>query len=151
MTKLETDLAKSASRIITHMNDDHSDSLVAYAAFFAKIEDATSACMTGLTPAGFLLDVTLKDGSVKKSVLIEYTSPLTSAGDVRKLAVSMHFTAYNGMGIGFKIKNNFYGNAVKQAWTHMPAKVKYPMAVTLAAVLTAGLMGVRAGMRRLLR
>ena len=134
---LEEDLAKSANRIITHMNDDHADSLLAYAAFYGELPNATSARMAGLSVHGFELDVTLADGSRQKR-LIRYTSPLKSAAEVRKLAVSMHFAAYNGLGFVYKLRTNFYGNAVKQAWTHMPAKVKYPMAAALA-VSVAGL------------
>ena len=76
----------------------------------------------------------LVDGTIKKQVLIEYTSPLKTAGEVRKLAVSMHFAAYNGLGTLYKIRHNYYGNAAKMAWTHMPSKVKYPMAIGLAAM-----------------
>lgn len=144
---LDADLAKSATRVITHMNDDHTDSLLAYAAFYAGLQNATSARMSGLTSKGFELDVTLIDGTVKKGVLIPYTTPLKSAGEVRKLAVSMHFAAYNGMGIIFKIKQNYYGNAVKQAWTHMPAKVKYPMAAALVSVIAACAKGVQLMLR----
>ena len=147
MSTLEADLERMSSRIITHMNADHADSLLAYAVYFAGLTDARSAKMSGVNTTGFELDVTLASGTVKKGVLIEYTSPLRSAGEVRKLAVSMHFAAYNGLGLGFKLRNNFYGNAVRQAWTHMPAKIKYPA----AAILFGTLAACAKLMRRLLR
>lgn len=128
-------LAKSSTRVITHMNDDHSDSLLAYAIYFAGLKDATSATMAGLTVEGFLLNVTLKDGTTKSNVLVRYTTPLESAAGVRKLAVSMHFEAYNGLGHVYKLRHNFYGRAVVQAWTHIPAKVKYPLAAVLAGMV----------------
>ena len=140
---LEADVAKSATRVIKHMNDDHADSLLAYAAFFGGLHDARSARMTGLTSKGFELSVTMADGTVRERVLIAYLTPLKSAGEVRKLAVSMHFAAYNGLGIKFKLAHNYYGNAVRQAWTHMPAKVKYPMAMAVAAVWIVCVKGAK--------
>lgn len=128
-------LAKSSTRVITHMNDDHADSLLAYAIYFAGLSNAKSARMSALNVEGFVLDVVLDDGTVKTDVLIRYTSPLESAAGVRKLAVAMHFEAYNGLGMVFKIRNNFYGRAVVQAWTHMPAKIKYPFAAALFGVI----------------
>ena len=65
-----------------------------------------------------------------------------SAGQVRKIAVAMHFEAYNGMGFMYKLRTGFYQGAVKQAWTHMPAKVKYPMAAALVGVLAALYKGI---------
>ena len=148
MSTLEADLSKSAARVITHMNDDHPDSLVAYAAFYGKLRDARSARMTALTTRGFELEVTMADGAVKQGVLIKYTEPLRSAGQVRKLAVAMHFEAYNKLGIAFKIRNNFYGNAVKQAWTHMPIGVKYPMAAALVGVTAVCALSVQRWLSR---
>ena len=132
---LEDGLAKSATRVITHMNDDHADSLLAYATYYAGFKDAKSAKMSGLTVEGFVLDVTLEDGSIKENVLIPYTTPLESAAAVRKIAVAMHFEAYNELGLTYKIRHNFYGRAVVQAWTHMPAKVKYPLVAVLAGAI----------------
>ena len=45
-----------------------------------------------------------------------------TAGEVRKVAVQMHFEAYNKLGFGFKWSQSFYSRAAKQAWTHMPAE-----------------------------
>ena len=134
---MEADLAKASARIAHHMNDDHSDSLLAYARYYGKL-DAKAAAMTGVTAQGFELDVTVADGSVKKT-LVPYSRPLKSAGDVRKVAVEMHFAAYNGLGVVYKLKTNFYGNAVKQAWTHMPAHYRRPaMAVAIGLVACLG-------------
>ena len=139
----QADLDKSVARIMLHMNDDHADSLLAYAVFYAGMKNAKAAVMSGLTAKGFVLDVTLADGSLSKGVLVRYPTPLKSAGEVRKLAVAMHFAAYNGLGVGFKLRHNFYGNAVRQAWTHMPAKVKYPMAMAVAAVWIVCVKGAK--------
>ena len=52
------------ARISKHMNDDHSDSLLAWAHFYAKLPTATHATATTLTDQGFGLDVTLANGTV---------------------------------------------------------------------------------------
>ena len=112
----------------------HADSLLAYATYYAGIKEGKSAEMSGLTVEGFLLTVELNDGTVRPDVLIRYSSPLKSAAGVRKLAVAMHFEAYNGLGMVYKFRHNFYGRALVQAWTHMPTKIKYPLAAALAGV-----------------
>ena len=43
-SQLDAELAKSAQRVITHMNNDHEPSLVAWARFYAKL-DAKAARM----------------------------------------------------------------------------------------------------------
>ena len=149
-SKLEADLQKSAARIIAHMNNDHPDSLKAYAVFYAGLNDAASASMSALSVHGFVLDVVLTDGTTKKNVLIRYSSPLESAASVRKVAVAMHFAAYNGLGTMYKIRHNFYGNAVVQAWTHMPTKVKYPLAGVLVGVVGIVFKTVQVLRRRML-
>ena len=145
MSALDAELAKMATRVVTHMNDDRAcstahferprlflinacacadaDSCLAWAHYYAKLPSATSARMTGIDARGFMLDVTLPDGHIE-SCLIPYSPPLTEAKMVRKIAVAMHFEAYNGMGLGYKLSNGFYSGAAKQAWTHMPAKVR---------------------------
>ena len=90
-------LAKSNDRICQHMNEDHSKSLLAYAHFYAKMPDATAATLTAMTPAGFVLSIIQADGTEKEGVLIPYPTPLKSAREIRKVAVAMHFEAFNGL------------------------------------------------------
>ena len=135
--KLEEGLSKSAERVTKHMNEDHADSLLAYAHFYGGLP-AQKAVMTGLNAHGFVLDVTLTDGSVQRDVLIPYEPPLTTAADVRKVAVRMHFAAYGGLGFAFKVRNGFYSGAAKQAWTHLPARIRLSFLGILAAV-TSGI------------
>ena len=135
---LDASLAKSAPRVCGHMNDDHSDSVLAYAMHYAGLADAVSARMVGLTSQGFVLDVTLRDGTVKSAVSVPYIKPLENAGQVRKMAVAMHIAAYNGLGMRFKLKHGFYQGAAKQAWAHMPDAVKTGM--TLAGAASAALI-----------
>ena len=62
---LDAELAKSAQRVITHMNNDHGASLVAWARFYAKL-DAKAARMSGLTSRGFELDGPSPTGASRK-------------------------------------------------------------------------------------
>ena len=88
---LEADLAKMSERVCGHMNHDHADSLLAWAHFYAKVPDAASATMTDVKSDGFELELTKADGYVMPKVLIPFDPPLEKAGDVRKVAVAMHF------------------------------------------------------------
>jgi hypothetical protein len=132
---LDAALAKSAQRVVRHMNEDHADSLLAYAHFFGGIKTASKAQMTGLSSQGFELDVMLPDGSVQHKVLIRYTTPLTSAAQVRKVAVAMHFAAFNGLGFRYKLKSGFYLGALRQAWSHMPTGARM-------AAASVGILGL---------
>ena len=135
---LEADLAKMAQRVIGHMNDDHPDSLLAYAHYYAGLYPAAKAAkMVGLTAAGFELDVTLADGTVRRRVLVPYDPPLAAAAHVRKVAVAMHFGAFNGMGLGYKCRHGFYSGAARQAWAHMPPRARLAVAGIGLSVLSA--------------
>ena len=48
----------------------------------------------------------------------------------------MHFAAFNGLGWQYKLANGFYTGAARQAWHHMPPRVK------------SGIVGAFAGVRR---
>jgi cytidylate kinase len=126
---LDLSLEKSAKRILTHMNNDHSLSLLAYAHMWYSIE-ATSATLTGITPNAFVMRVTrqtteMKDGkeivvqTVVKGIEIQYTTKCTAAKDMHKIAVNMHFEAFNGLGMVYKLKSGYYQDAL----THIPKKV----------------------------
>ena len=52
--------------------------------------------------------MTKADGYVMPKVLIPYEPALEKAGDVRKVAVAMHFAAFNGLGWQYKLANGFY-------------------------------------------
>ena len=137
---LEAELAGMAGRVVKHMNEDHGDSCLAWAHHYAKMPAATSAKMTGVTPSGFTLDVTLPDGLVK-SATIPYSPPLTEAKQVRKVAVAMHFEAFNALGMWYKLKMGFFSGAAKQAWTHLPPRLRMAVRAS-AAVLVAAIVYV---------
>jgi len=123
MPTFTKELAAMEARISKHMNDDHSDSLLAWAHFYAKLPTATHATATTLTDQGFGLDVKLANGTVTP-VIIPFDPPLKSASDVRKVAVAMHFAAYNALGFRYKLTMGFYSGVARMAWTHMPARIK---------------------------
>lgn len=124
-------LAKSRDRVCKHLNEDHADSLLAYALWYGKVEGAEAATVTDLTADGFVLSVRVCSGgtcSVRKGVLVPYSTPLASAADVRKVSVAMHFEAHNSLGCCYKIKSGFFMNAarqgVKQAVARTPGGAK---------------------------
>ena len=61
---------------------------------------------------------------------------------LRKIAVAMHFEAYNGMGFMYKLKKGYFSGAVKQMWAHMPSKVKYGISAVGIATVAIGVMAV---------
>mmetsp|Transcript_27009 Transcript_27009/g.89653 ORF Transcript_27009/g.89653 Transcript_27009/m.89653 type:complete len:151 (+) Transcript_27009:75-527(+) len=138
MADLQTDLAKSAQRVLKHMNEDHEDSLLVYAHFFARLDTATSAKVTALSASGLELEVVLSSGHVMPGVNIPYSRPLKSAGDLRKVVEEMHSEAYNGMGMAYKLQTGYYPQSIKAAWTHMPNSAKNgAMAAAVAVALGA--------------
>ena len=137
MSNLEADLAKMSERVCGHMNHDHADSLLAWAHFYAKVPDAAAATMTDVKPDGFELELTKADGYVMPKVLIPYEPALEKEGDVRKVAVAMHFAAFNGLGWQYKLANGFYTGAARQAWHHMPPRVKSGIVGAFAVVCAA--------------
>ena len=70
-----------------------------------------------------------------------YTSPLASAGGVRKIAVAMHFEAFRELGLLYKLRHGFFQDAARQAAQHMPLRVLVPVTtlpfLLLCVVLSA--------------
>jgi putative heme iron utilization protein len=79
-------LADAAGGIITHMNQDHADALVAYARAFAGVE-ADEAVMVGVDRLGFKLRVT--HGPRRHSVRIAFPREVTTAADSRAVLIEM--------------------------------------------------------------
>ena len=113
--KLHAALVKMGPRVISHMNDDHPESLKAYAVHYAGLADASSAKMVGMDARGFTLKVTRAAPADVEEVLVTYPRPLESAGDVCKLAVEMHFAAFKALGLKYRLTNGYYTGAAKHA------------------------------------
>jgi len=106
-SNVDADLAKSRDRIITHLNNDHGDSLLAYASHYAKLTGATAARLTDLSSKGFTLDVTVS-GQVRTGVFIAYPRPLLDAKEIRAISVEMHHEAYTSLGLLYRLRHGYY-------------------------------------------
>ena len=84
-TNLDEELQKAAGRVVSHMNNDHASSILAYAHAFGGdgCASAVSAKMIGLDREGFLVEVTLANGE-RKDVLIKYDREMKSAGQLHR-------------------------------------------------------------------
>jgi len=72
-----------------HMNEDHADSLLAYAIFFAGVSGAEKAVLTDLNTEAFFVSATLGDGTTK-DVKIPYEGGAIDGVDgVGKVMVAM--------------------------------------------------------------
>jgi len=111
---LDAELEPHKTRMITHMNEDHRDSLVAYARHYAKLGNASDAEITDMTAKGLVLDVTLPD-SVTRDVFVPFSRALTAVKDVRPIVVDMHKDCYDALGCMYKLKTGFYSKKVKAA------------------------------------
>jgi putative heme iron utilization protein len=79
-------LADVAGGIVTHMNQDHADALVAYARAFGGVE-ADEAVMTSVDRLGFKLRVT--KGDRRHAVRIAFPREATTAGGSRTVLIEM--------------------------------------------------------------
>ncbi len=139
--KLEADVAKSAPRVMKHMNEDHEDSLLAYVLAFATgvvgtdptkdKENAllrnvqkgklaiTSAKLTDVDADGFVLEIKVLEPPdnmlVLSNVRVPYHEPISSARDLHHTAVAMHKMAFDKLGVWYKTKSGYYATAVKTA------------------------------------
>ncbi|MDQ3031990.1 MAG: DUF2470 domain-containing protein [Myxococcota bacterium] len=80
-------LAPAAAGILTHMNDDHADAVLAYARVLASLPSATAATMTAVDRYGFELAATTPDGP--KAARIAFDAPATTSDEVRKAMVAL--------------------------------------------------------------
>lgn len=120
--ELESSLAASKNRIVTHMNEDHGDSLLVYARHFGRLDEATASLITDLSAKGMTLDVTLAD-TRKETIFVPYSRPLSSAKDIRPVVVEMHHEAYNALGFLYKLRNGYYSSVAKNPKARLSALV----------------------------
>jgi len=111
------------------ISQDHADSLRAYAAFYLRKTGTTNAIIVDIVIDGFMLQC-----DNDEAFLIPFSRPLTSAKDIRKIAVEMHNEAYDGMGYIYKLHTGFYSHKIKIGGK-MIAK-KYPAAPIALGVLS---------------
>jgi heme iron utilization protein len=80
-------LAGAAAGILSHMNEDHADAMLAYARALAKIPEATAATMTAVDRYGFEMAVTTPAGP--RAARLGFEAPLSTTDEVRRAMVAM--------------------------------------------------------------
>ncbi len=86
--KAEADpLAASADGILSHMNTDHAEAVVAYARHLAFIEDAASATMTAVDRYGF--ELTAATAAGPRAGRVAFAEECTTPDAVRREVVTM--------------------------------------------------------------
>ena len=80
-------LRSVAAGILSHMNQDHADALLAYARALARIPDASTATMTAVDRYGFDMAVTTPGGP--KATRLAFDHEVSTSDEVRKAAVAM--------------------------------------------------------------
>lgn len=79
--------AEARARIIGHMNEDHSDSVLAYARHFGARSAATAATLAGIDQHG--MDIVVSEPAGDTSIRVEFAAPLATAGDAHHVLVAM--------------------------------------------------------------
>ena len=151
--ELEKELQQRAPRVLKHMNEDHDDSIKAYSLAFGEhprcSKETSSAILTGLDRYGFLLQVTLNDGSVLEQVRVKYQGSVTCAKDLHKEAIYMHRLAYDKLGYKYKLVNGYYTQVVKMIGAKSTKTIKSnPIPFAVAAVAIVGGMALILHRRR---
>lgn len=80
-------LAASEATMIAHMNDDHPDSVLAYARAYGHIEDATRAFITVIDRYGFDLLAVTPDG--ERRVRIPFSAEVHSTDGARRALIEL--------------------------------------------------------------
>ena len=78
---------KDVTRMVSHMNEDHADSVLAYAQHFGQCRDATAATLIDVTPDAMLLKVALLND--EKTIKIPFERPLESGHDAHMTMIKM--------------------------------------------------------------
>jgi heme iron utilization protein len=80
-------LAPDAAGILSHMNGDHADAMLAYARGLARIESATAATMTAVDRYGFEMQVSTP--AAPKAVRLAFDAPVATSDEVRRAMVAL--------------------------------------------------------------
>lgn len=91
VAKLDAALASASPRVISHMNKDHSETLVAWAVWYGKIEYShiSRASLVGISREGWTLEVSTCGGT-SSNLTIPFQPCVQDAKQLRKVAVQMH-------------------------------------------------------------
>ena len=80
-------LTAAAAGILTHMNGDHADAVLAYAKVLAEIPETSSATMTAVDRYGFELAVITPEGP--RAVRLAFDAPISTSDDARRAMVAL--------------------------------------------------------------
>lgn len=80
-------IASAKQRIISHMNEDHGDSVLIYAQVLAALPDASAAMLVDIDEQNMVLKVTLADEVRDVSILFE--PALASAEDAHQRLIAL--------------------------------------------------------------
>jgi len=80
-------LAGAAAGILSHMNEDHGDSVLAYAKVLGGALDATSATMTAVDRYGFELAAITPKGP--RALRLAFDEPVATTDEVRRAMVTL--------------------------------------------------------------
>merc|ERR1711907_456580 len=93
-----------ASRAVKHMNDDHIDSLVAWAHYYLNVPThITDVALVDCTEEGFHLMVE----GVWRMIPYPAECKCDSARDLRKVAVYMHNEAFAKLGLAYRLRSGY--------------------------------------------
>lgn len=97
----------SDSYVIRHMNEDHADSLLAYAKHYGKVPHATHATLTHINLTSITLNITDAD-TKQHTVTIPFTAPLTSTSEYRSALTEMSNRAMEALHISNTTNATYY-------------------------------------------
>ena len=87
---------EDVARMVSHMNDDHADSVLAYAQHFGQCRDATAATLIDVTVDAMTLKVVALNA--EKEINIPFEHPLKSGHDAHMTMVKMSKAAKKSLG-----------------------------------------------------
>lgn len=80
-------LAAASAGILSHMNEDHGDAMIAYARALASIPEASAATMTAVDRYGFEMTVITPEGP--RATRLAFDAPVTTTDEVRRAMVAL--------------------------------------------------------------
>tara|TARA_B100001093_G_scaffold410424_1_gene399689 strand:- start:312 stop:614 length:303 start_codon:yes stop_codon:yes gene_type:complete len=87
---------EDVARMVSHMNDDHADSVLAYAQHFGQCRDATAATLIDVTADAMTLRVVVMNK--EKEIHIAFEQSLKSGHDAHMTMVKMSKAAKKSLG-----------------------------------------------------
>lgn len=87
---------EDVARMVSHMNEDHADSVLAYAQHFGQCRDAAAATLIDVTADVMTLKVVAMNG--EKEINIPFEHPLKSGHDVHMTMIKMSKAAKKSLG-----------------------------------------------------